>query len=294
VGVRVRKHWLVQALLLGVPATTALLAGASVAQATEECHAKPGPTAPVGSRWVYRINRADRRHCWFLSSNAASSHSQLPRRHRALAGDVDAARQSHQPRGELLNTSAPTEETNVAVAAEPPVVPHTVAPSTEQSSENLVPHTVPTIKYLPSSPIAVTASEKAVSVARTPASESKTNVAFLVGAAVVGLLFAAGIFHVTRRIQRTPRVQRFMHGRSGEPVGIRPLSKTTALPMTSNLREDARHELRRDQQRTRKYLLSSDDRRDASAVLLPPAAAWLGRLKDSPTAEPATYELADV
>jgi hypothetical protein len=34
--------------------------------AADECIAKPGGTAPQGSHWYYRINRADGRHCWYL------------------------------------------------------------------------------------------------------------------------------------------------------------------------------------------------------------------------------------
>jgi hypothetical protein len=34
--------------------------------AADECLAKPGGTAPQGSHWYYRVNRADGRHCWYL------------------------------------------------------------------------------------------------------------------------------------------------------------------------------------------------------------------------------------
>lgn len=36
--------------------------------AVEECRTRPGLSTPRGSHWYYRINRPDRRHCWFLAA----------------------------------------------------------------------------------------------------------------------------------------------------------------------------------------------------------------------------------
>jgi hypothetical protein len=143
----VLKHRLIQALLLGVPATAALSMSVSVVQAAEECRLKPDSTAPSGSRWVYRINRANDRHCWFLSSKAVGPHSQLARRHRHLPGEAEAARQDQQRDSDLQTASAPTHNTDVAVAAKPPAVSQASASSVEQSSGDLVPRSVPTILY---------------------------------------------------------------------------------------------------------------------------------------------------
>jgi hypothetical protein len=91
----VLKRRLVQAVLLVVAATTAVSASAIV-EAAEECRAKPGPRAPSGSRWLYRSNRTDHRHCWFVSSKAVSAHSQLSRKYRHVAGEPEAVRQDQQ------------------------------------------------------------------------------------------------------------------------------------------------------------------------------------------------------
>src|SRR5262245_29677744 len=111
----------------------------SIVQAAEECRLKPDSTAPSGSRWVYRINRADNRHCWFLSSNAVHAHAQLARRHRNLVGDTDAVQQNQQRDSGLQTASASTDNTDVAVAAEPPAVSRAATPSVEQSPDDLVP-----------------------------------------------------------------------------------------------------------------------------------------------------------
>jgi hypothetical protein len=53
------------------PAATQGSAPAAAKGATDECLAKPGATAPQGSHWYYRINRADGRHCWYLGTEGA-------------------------------------------------------------------------------------------------------------------------------------------------------------------------------------------------------------------------------
>ena len=53
------------------PAATQGSAPAAAKGATDECLAKPGATAPQGSHWYYRINRADGRHCWYLGAEGA-------------------------------------------------------------------------------------------------------------------------------------------------------------------------------------------------------------------------------
>jgi hypothetical protein len=105
---QVLKHRLVPALLLGVPATAALSASTAFVQAAEECRVKPSPAAPKGSRWLYRINRAEHRRCWFLNSRDVGLHSQVSRRHRHLGGDTDAVRQDEQRGSDLRVASAPT------------------------------------------------------------------------------------------------------------------------------------------------------------------------------------------
>src|SRR5215813_8372627 len=40
--------------------------------AADECLTKPGASAPQGSHWYYRVDRANNnRHCWYLGSQGA-------------------------------------------------------------------------------------------------------------------------------------------------------------------------------------------------------------------------------
>jgi len=121
-----------------------LLANVAIVQAAEECRLSPGTAAPPGSKWLYRINRADHRHCWFLSSKAGGPHSQLARRHRHLAGEEEAARQDQQGDSDQQAASAPISKNDVAEAVEPPTAPQVAPLSVEPSSENLIAHSVPT------------------------------------------------------------------------------------------------------------------------------------------------------
>jgi hypothetical protein len=300
------KHRLVQALLLWVPATAALLATASIVQPAEECRLKPGAAAPSGSKWLYRINRADHRHCWFLSSKAVGLPSQLSRtgfvRHRRLTGDTAAVQRDQQVDSDLETASTTTDKTNVAgtavvaEAVEPSALPQVAAHSVDPSPEYLIPRSVPTITYRPSSANAATVSGKAVSAARTPAGASKSNVVLLGGAAAVGLLFAAGAFHFTRRVHLRSRTRAIAdwHGVRG-PVVVRSSVAAKPSPMMSDPAEGVKRSLRELDRYLEPALAAcnlplSDQ---MGAVYLPDAAAWLSRPKAKATTEQGNRQLAD-
>ncbi len=92
------------------PATILLTAQASLsAPAAEACRTNPGSLTPPGSHWYYRLNHADKRHCWYL-------------------GPVDqraSAREAASP--EVTPTDAP----QTATAAEPATPSPAGAPETE-------------------------------------------------------------------------------------------------------------------------------------------------------------------
>ena len=64
--------------ILVVPLATALVTvQTSRAEPTvDECKTKPDSSAPAGSHWYYRVNRADQRHCWYLGPEGAKVRSQ--------------------------------------------------------------------------------------------------------------------------------------------------------------------------------------------------------------------------
>jgi hypothetical protein len=294
---KVMKHQLILALLLGVPAAAPFAMGVSIVQAAEECRLKPDSTAPSGGRWVYPINRSDHRHCWFLSSKAATAHTHLAHRYRHLAGDPEAARQyQHGGDSDLQTAFALPDKTNVAVAAKLPPMPQAATPSTEQPPDDLVPRSVSTIVYrLPragaqtvAEPTVPALSERTV----TPAATSKSNVLLLAGAAAAALCFAGGVFHFTHRVRRSARLDAVADGHDvREPVGGRSLVDAITSDLVEDVEQGLRN-LKRDQQRYRENLPVSDETHNDTALFLPHAAAWLS----APKAKPRTftsYQLAD-
>ena len=197
-GVGLLGRRLVPALLLVVPAAAALSASPNAVRAVEECRLEPGLAAPPGSKWLSRINR-DHSRCWFLSSKATGHHPQRP--HGATVSG--ALRQDRQSDSNLQKSSAPRDETDIAVTAASQPVPQLTTASVEQSSEDLFPHSVPTIAYSVSPPSAQTVSGPTAIAARiaqqTPTDATESNMVLLAGAAA-GLLFAGGVFHFSRRV----------------------------------------------------------------------------------------------
>jgi hypothetical protein len=97
-------------------------AQATTQPAPDECLSKPGATAPQGSHWYYRINRTDRRHCWYLGKEGARAR--------------DASTRTSSPKPILQRSAArPVEATAAAAptaldeAASGPVTVAQAAPS---------------------------------------------------------------------------------------------------------------------------------------------------------------------
>ena len=65
--------------LFAMPATILLMTQAVPGEsASDECKAKPGAITPRGGHWYYRINRADKRRCWYVGAAAAQPALRQP------------------------------------------------------------------------------------------------------------------------------------------------------------------------------------------------------------------------
>ena len=286
--------------MLAVPAAAASLASATIVHAVEECRLKPGTAAPSGSRWLYRINRTDHRRCWFLSAKAVGVRSQLARGHRHLAGDTDALRQDQQRDSDLQTASAPTGETDAAMAAEQPALTLVTTPSVERSSDDFVPRSVPTIAYRLPSPraqVVPTPAGAEHSAERASAGAGKTNVVLLAGAAAVGLLFAGGVFHFTRHLSRRAHKRLVpVRDRISRPLVITSPVAAKRPPITADPPDDLTRTLLEHERHLKPALQDCNLRSSpgqSSAISLPHAAAWLSRPHAKPTTEPASHQLAD-
>jgi len=102
------------------------------AAAADECLSKPGASAPAGSHWYYRVNRADRRHCWYLGPAGAKVHSE------ARETTSSSPRQTLQRAAETPRTAL-AEAAPVPAAPEPAVAAEAAAPTELPEPEDAVP-----------------------------------------------------------------------------------------------------------------------------------------------------------
>jgi hypothetical protein len=116
------------ALLAAVWSTTRSgLAEPAAQGAADECVSKPGATAPQGSHWYYRVNRADSRHCWYLGPEGARmrareaatptrTSSPRPIRQRSAARLADATAAQTAPAEAVPAQAKPVEAARVEAA----------------------------------------------------------------------------------------------------------------------------------------------------------------------------------
>jgi len=206
--------------ILVVPIVTILsTAQTSLAEpAADECKTEPGSSAPAGSHWYYRINRADQRRCWFLGpenmkarsqaregQSYVSSPTRTPRRENA----VETAREKPVPeipvpvaQAQKTSLEVASAESNSAAAdfaaplADLPKTPDLDArepPTNDNYAE--VRERPDAQKEMPS-PIPTEAARAGL---EDPARESAPGALFLVGALAMLLLCAGVIFKLARR-----------------------------------------------------------------------------------------------
>jgi hypothetical protein len=94
-----------------VPTAVCLTAQTSLGGAVEECRTRPGLSTPRGSHWYYRINRPDRRHCWFLAAEGRSVRAH-GRETDVAAAEPDAS----TPKSSTPNAEPPRPGADAAAA----------------------------------------------------------------------------------------------------------------------------------------------------------------------------------
>jgi hypothetical protein len=118
------------AILVAVPAALWLAAQPSFGEAVgDTCRASPGAAAPQGLHWYYRVDRATKRHCWYLNTGgihvhsfanvAAPAPSQYESARESAGAETNATVQTAAPQ-----TPAPQAASAEAPIPEPPVHQH--------------------------------------------------------------------------------------------------------------------------------------------------------------------------
>jgi hypothetical protein len=114
-------------ILVATPAALWLAAQPSFGEAAgDTCRASPGAAAPLGQHWYYRVDRATKRHCWYLNSEGIHVHSfanvaaPTPSQHEIISKPAGATTNT------TLQTAAPETPTPETASAEellpPPAV----------------------------------------------------------------------------------------------------------------------------------------------------------------------------
>jgi len=182
-----------------------------VEAASAECMAKPGSSAPTGSRWYYRVDRVNHRQCWFLSSRDPSAHSSIRRtgalRHRDLI--------NRSLRGAEIEQQSELDEKarrGSAVFPNEQTLRELAAPQFDAlTSGGLAPHKVTTISYAgPRSDAPTTGGQHVDAMhagERSLARGANVELVFLSGAFATALLVAGEAFQVVGRIHRTRRAR---------------------------------------------------------------------------------------
>ena len=221
--------------------------------AVDECKTKPDSSAPTGSHWYYRVNRADQRHCWYLGpegvkvrSQAREGTSRVSRpTGTAMREDPPETTQAMPPPMEpAQRTRAETASVAVAkdFAAPLPDLPKTPAltgrePTTISNSRMEDHEATEAHEEMPVIWPVLTEAERAG--LPVPTRESAPGPVFLVGALAIVLLCAGAIFKLARRqtqsyrrarrvVSRQPRQPRQLRRpRPSQEIGV-DLSETPA------------------------------------------------------------------
>jgi hypothetical protein len=229
----------VSALFVIVSAAAALSASAKFAQAAEECRAAPGSTAPAGSKWYYRVNRADHRRCWFLRTNDGSMHFT---RRRHFSDDVTSGvLKEQQTVAQPEIDSSKIERAEDALPVAGTALPQVAAPAPGATAEYLVPRSIPTISFRRPSPDARTPSEPTVQMARAAEQRSAhvgnftfTPVGFAT-AATTGLLFVGGGLFLRGFLRRRSQKQAVLRGVEQQMAALFEVPAVKAPPIASKL-----------------------------------------------------------
>jgi hypothetical protein len=242
----------VSAILFMPLGTVLVTAQTSLAEpAADECKTKPGSSAPPGSHWYYRINRADQRRCWFLGPEGAYGRSQAretapkvssPTRTSPRENAVETARAIPVPMEPAQRTpleAASTESHRVAAAdfaapsSDLPKIPDLDArePTTISNNSTKAREQTEAREEMPlKRPVLTEANHAGL---EDPAPEITPMAVFIVGALMV-LLCAGAIFKLARR-------KTHLYRRGRRVVSSRPRRLHPAQKMRVNMSETTAH-----------------------------------------------------
>src|SRR4051812_16352865 len=128
----------IASILMSAPVATVSYAET---RAAEECISSPKGTAPEGSHWYYRVDRASKRHCWYLGDQRDKLSRAKPQDSAAIADpaspqkDPPTQRPVADARAELpLQQTLVERETSVPWQRIPPTTANAASLENGQSA----------------------------------------------------------------------------------------------------------------------------------------------------------------
>ena len=117
------------ALLVAVPTILCAAQPSFGEPAGDMCRASPGAAAPQGQHWYYRVDRATKRHCWYLNTEGIHVHSFANVAAPAPSEHENTGKQAGATTSGTVQTAATQTATAQAASAEtallePPVRGH--------------------------------------------------------------------------------------------------------------------------------------------------------------------------
>lgn len=121
---RKRISRLVPAIGVALAALALNVSTGGSAQAADDCIAKPNSTAPKGSHWFYRLDRAKHRQCWYIAAEGSHAHrSAVTKPSRAATRNAPPKPESIDEDEGLAPAPAPARAPALASAASAPALP---------------------------------------------------------------------------------------------------------------------------------------------------------------------------
>ena len=81
-------------ILVSVPLATVSHGAAPAAAAADDCLSGPKGQTPAGGHWYYRIDRATKRHCWYIGDEKAKLSRVAPKNSAPLADAVSPQKET--------------------------------------------------------------------------------------------------------------------------------------------------------------------------------------------------------
>ncbi len=102
-----------------IAGASAVLVSNRPAQAEDGCLAGPKGSAPKGSHWHYRIDRASKHHCWYVRGDAQQQTAEAATPDSSISENANSATPIVSPRKSISDAHAELQPSQSPANAQP-------------------------------------------------------------------------------------------------------------------------------------------------------------------------------